>query len=58
MNFDAGIYKLTSDFYTDYPASEYPELLTKGDRPYSCLLIDTHAAVFSRYSEYRKPYIK
>lgn len=30
----------------DYPATLYPEILTKPDRPHYCLLIDTHCDYF------------
>lgn len=46
MNYDVEVYKLSNDFFNDYPISEYPELLTKEGRPYNCLLIDTHIDYF------------
>ncbi len=39
MEYPADIYSLSSQFYTDYPHRQYPEILVKKDRPYSCLLI-------------------
>ena len=29
-------------FYTAYPSASYPEILEKDNRPYNCLLIETH----------------
>ena len=46
MNYDFEVYKLSNDFFNDYPISKYPELLTKDGRPYNCLLIDTHIDYF------------
>ncbi len=40
MEHDAEIYCLSSQFYSDYPRTLFPEILTKRDRPYSCLLIE------------------
>lgn len=34
------IVQLTTDFYNDYPQSQYPEILRKQDRPYSCIVIE------------------
>lgn len=42
MTFDAEICALTRRFYEAYPEREYPELMRKQGRPYTCLLIDTH----------------
>lgn len=42
MNFTADVCQLTQDFINDYPESNYPELMHKLGRPYSCLLVDTH----------------
>lgn len=39
--FDYEIYTLSDIFYDVYNAEEYPEILNKEDRPYSCLLIET-----------------
>ena len=46
MTFDADIYKLSDEFFADYPADRYPELMRKPDRPYYCLLIDIHTDYF------------
>ena len=40
MNYLAEIYNLSARFYADYPQTQYPEIVTKRDRPYSCLLIE------------------
>lgn len=42
MEYDVGICKLSLAFYQAYPCNVYPEILHKADRPYTCLLIDTH----------------
>lgn len=42
MDFDFQVLKLTEAFYRNYPDSDYPEILKKHDRPYTCLLIDLH----------------
>lgn len=34
------IYRLSAQFYLDYPRNEYPEILSKTGRPYACLLIE------------------
>lgn len=36
------IYLLSQKFISDYPLTKYPELMYKPNRPYTCLLIDTH----------------
>jgi hypothetical protein len=40
MNYLAEICHLSAQFYADYPKSQYPEILAKISRPYSCLLIE------------------
>ncbi len=42
MEFDVDICALSKKFYEDYPPQKYPEILRKGSRPYTCLLIDFH----------------
>lgn len=42
MDFIADIYQLTKDFINDYPKADYPELMYKLGRPYSCLLVATY----------------
>lgn len=42
MDFDFDVCKLSPIFYQTYPSQKYPELLQKDQRPYTCLLIDTH----------------
>ena len=42
MEYEVDICQLSSAFFNAYPASEYPEIMTKDDRPYTCLLIETH----------------
>lgn len=34
------IYKLSSDFYNNYPQSQYKEILAKDGRPYSCIVFE------------------
>lgn len=43
MEYDVEIRKLSPQFMAAYPAAQYPELMHKDARPYTCLLIDTHA---------------
>ena len=38
----ADVYLLSQKFLQDYPQDEYPEIMRKHGRPYSCLIIDTH----------------
>ena len=40
MEYAAGIYNLSADFFADYPHDRYPEIAMKKERPYSCLLIE------------------
>ncbi len=40
MEYIAEIYSLSSQFYTDYPSDQYPEIVVKKGRPYSCLLVE------------------
>ncbi len=40
MDYLAEIYSLSSQFYTDYPQAQYPEIARKKGRPYSCLLVE------------------
>lgn len=40
MEYIAKIYNLSSQFYTDYPHSQYPEISRKKGRAYSCLLVE------------------
>ena len=46
MDYTSQVYLLSHNFYQDYPASKYPELLHKEGRPYTCLLIDSHEGYF------------
>lgn len=46
MEFLSQVYLLSSQFNQDYPASEYPEIMHKSARPYTCLLIDSHEGYF------------
>lgn len=46
MEYSAEIYQLNEAFMRDYPEDEFPELMHKLGRPYSCLLIDTHEDYF------------
>jgi protein AbiQ len=46
VDYTTDIYQLTQAFMDAYPESDYPELLHKQGRPYSCLLIDTHSDYF------------
>ena len=46
MEFDVEIRRLSPKFTQDYPQSSFPELMYKDNRPYTCLLIDTHMDYF------------
>lgn len=48
MDYAVEIYKLSSNFYADYPEAQYPELMQKDNRPYTCLLIETKDEYFIR----------
>lgn len=43
MTFDVDVCVLSQKFYIDYPPNQYPEILRKNVRPYTCLLIDFHS---------------
>ena len=40
--FDYQVLNLSPKFYQDYPETIYIELMRKQDRPYNCLLIQSH----------------
>ena len=42
MDFDVEICQLSEEFYKAYPEELYPEIMIKDNRPYTCLLIETH----------------
>ncbi len=46
MEYDVAIYRLSAEFYKEYPADQYPEIMRKDERPYTCLLIDAHDDYF------------
>lgn len=46
MKYEIDIYLLSSNFINDYPSNQYPELMYKQGRPYSCLLIETNEDYF------------
>ena len=46
MEYDSVLSLLSSKFTQDYPLSAYPELMYKIGRPYTCLLIESHADYF------------
>ncbi len=39
MNYTIDVKKLNNQFYADYPENLYSELLSKADRPYSCVTL-------------------
>lgn len=45
-SFDYQILNLTDQFYSDYPAKPYDELIRKNSRPYNCLLLQSHYGYF------------
>lgn len=44
--FDYQVLNLSPKFYRDYPETKYVELMRKQDRPYNCLLIQSHYGYF------------
>lgn len=46
MKYDFELYKLSNQFFVDYPPNIYPEILSKPNRPHYCLLIDIHCDYF------------
>ena len=44
--FDYQVLNLSSKFYEDYPETKYVELMRTQDRPYNCLLIQSHYGYF------------
>ena len=46
MVYDVEVRRLSAQFAAAYPPSQYPEILYKAERPYTCLLIDTHEEYF------------
>lgn len=46
VEYDSVLSLLSSKFTQDYPLSTYPELMYKLGRPYTCLLIESHADYF------------
>ena len=40
-NYSYDVFKLSQQFYDDYPHDKYPEMMEKESRPYNCLLIET-----------------
>ena len=46
MEFDVEIRRLSPKFTQDYPQSSFSDLMYKDNRPYTCLLIDTHMDYF------------
>lgn len=42
MEYDIDICSLSQKFYAEYPQAEYPELMRKEARPYTCLIIESH----------------
>lgn len=46
IDFDYQVMHLSADFYNNYPADQYIEILDKDNRAYNCLLIDTNSDYF------------
>lgn len=44
--FDYQVLNLTQQFYDDYPDPPYREIVRKNNRPYNCLLIQSHYGYF------------
>lgn len=45
-SFDYQVLNLTNQFYADYPETLYKEIVRKNNRPYTCLLIQSHYGYF------------
>lgn len=46
MKYTINICQLSNRFYDEYSLQQYPEILRKSERPYTCLLIETHEDYF------------
>lgn len=46
MDYTVDICQLSHSFYAAYPLAQYPEIMRKDGRPYTCLLIETHEDYF------------
>lgn len=46
MDYVVDICRLSQSFYAAYPLGQYPEIMRKADRPYTCLLIETRKDYF------------
>jgi len=46
LDYVVEVCRLSSKFYNDYPETLYPELMSKDNRPYTCLLIETKEEYF------------
>ncbi|WP_456110916.1 type III toxin-antitoxin system TenpIN family toxin [Roseburia inulinivorans] len=44
--FDYQVLNLTNQFYLDYPDPPYKEIVRKNNRPYNCLLLQSHYGYF------------
>ena len=44
MAFVSNICRMTEGFFSKYPYEEYPEILSKSERPYVCLLVEWNNA--------------
>jgi len=42
VEFDTQVVQLSHNFYAAYPSASFPEILEKDNRPYNCLLVETH----------------
>lgn len=42
MDYSVDLCQLSHAFYQAYPQKQYPEIMIKDARPYTCLLIETH----------------
>ena len=46
MDYAVDICQLSQSFYAAYPNTQYPEIMRKDERPYTCLLIETREDYF------------
>ena len=46
LEYVVDVCQLSCDFYNAYPSNQYPEIMRKTGRPYTCLLIETNDDYF------------
>ncbi|MGL5676990.1 MAG: type III toxin-antitoxin system TenpIN family toxin [Cellulosilyticaceae bacterium] len=46
MEYDFQVLRLTNDFYSAYPKTQYPEILEKKERAYNCIVFEINSDHF------------